>query len=109
MSRNRFHELEGCDEKHGGWGQFGVEFACKSWLSGGRHVVNKKTWFAHMFRTKPQHQFGFPYQLSGNAQTKAQEYSRDLWLNNKWQKAVRPLQWILDKFAPIPDWEEENG
>jgi len=39
-------ELEGLDERHGFWGQFGTEISCKSWLSGGRQVVNKKTWFA---------------------------------------------------------------
>jgi hypothetical protein len=25
-------------------------------------------------------------------------------MNNKWDKAVHPLSWLLEKFAPVPDW-----
>ena len=46
---NEFHNR--CDEKHGSWGQYGTEWACKSWLSGGKLITTKKTWFGHMFRT----------------------------------------------------------
>jgi hypothetical protein len=67
-------------------------------------VVNKKTWFAHLFRTQPG--FGFPYQIQASDQERAREYSRDLWLNNKWDKQVRPLSWLVEKFAPVPDWEQ---
>lgn len=105
MHRERFMELDGLDEEHGFWGQFGTEVSCKSWLSGGRQVVNKKTWFSHMFRTKQGQDWGFPYHISGNAQERAREYSRDLWLNNKWPKAKLPLKWIVEKFAPVPDWD----
>ena len=104
MERERFWELGGLDEGHGSWGQMGVEISLKSVLSGGRLVVNKRTWFAHLFRTQPG--FGFPYTIHGSDQEKAREYSRDLWLNNKWKQAVRPLSWLVDKFAPVPDWHE---
>ena len=107
MPRERFWELGGLDEKHGSWGQMGTEIACKSWLSGGRMVVNKKTWFAHLFRTQGG-DFGFPYKIHGSDQGKAREYSRDLWLNDKWPKAVRPLSWLIDKFAPVPGWSKEE-
>lgn len=105
MHRDRFWDLGGMDEAHGSWGQFGVEMACKAWLSGGRHVVNKKTWFAHMFRTQGG-DFGFPYPLSGGDVDKARKHSRNLWLNNKWPQAVRPFDWIIDHFKPIPDWHD---
>jgi glycosyltransferase involved in cell wall biosynthesis len=107
MERERYWELGGLDENHGNWGQMGVEMSCKSWLSGGRLVVNKKTWFAHMFRTRQSEGFGFPYPISGNDQDRAREYSRDLWLNNKWEKAIHPFSWLVDKFAPVPDWDDE--
>jgi hypothetical protein len=108
MSRERFFELEGMDEGHGVWGQFGVEISCKSWLSGGRQVVNKKTWFSHMFRTKQGNGWGFPYHISGNQQDRAREYSRDIWFNNRWAKQQLPLRWIVDKFSPVPGWENFN-
>jgi len=103
MERSRFMELGMLDEAHGSWGQMGVELACKSWLSGGRQVVNKKTWFAHMFRTQPG--FGFPYPITNAEQEKARTYSRTLWQGNTWEKAIHPLSWLIEKFAPVPDWE----
>jgi hypothetical protein len=106
MRRARYWELEGCDEAHGSWGQMGVEIACKSWLSGGRQVVNKKTWFAHMFRTQPG--FGFPYQLSHGDTERARAYSRALWEGGRWPKAVYPLSWLIERFAPVPGWEDQD-
>ena len=106
MPRQRFYDIEGLDEKHGSWGQFGTEVACKSWLSGGRQVVNKSTWFAHYFRVG---KLKFPYHISGNAQERAREYSRNLWLNNNWSKQVRPLSWLIEKFAPVKYWHDEVG
>jgi hypothetical protein len=104
-TRDKYWELELCDEKHGSWGQQGTEVACKTWLSGGRLVVNKRTWFAHLFRT--QKGFGFPYPNPGIS--KAREYSRDLWLKDSWDKAQYPLSWLINKFAPVPDWDVSKG
>jgi len=102
MHRQRYWDIGGMDENHGSWGQMGVELACKSWLSGGRQVVNKKTWFSHLFRT--QQGFSFPYPQSGRQIENARKYSRDLWTNNKWPKAVHKFDWLIEKFSPIPDW-----
>ena len=106
MHMDRFWELGGMDEDHGSWGQVAVEVACKAWLSGGRHVVNKNTWFAHLFRTT--NEFSFPYKQSGRAQENARKYSRDLWYNNKWPKQTRELNWLINKFSPIPSWENST-
>jgi len=106
LTRERYWEIGGCDEGHGSWGQQGVEMACKSWLSGGRVVVNKKTWFSHMFRT--QKGFGFPYSISGSDQQRAREYSSWLWRDGNWDKAIHPLSWLLEKFWPVPGWTEEE-
>jgi glycosyltransferase involved in cell wall biosynthesis len=105
LHRERYWDLGGLDEKHGSWGQMGVEISCKSWLSGGRQVVNKKTWYSHMFRTQGG-DFGFPYPNSGSAVEKARSYSKDLWQNDKWPQAKRPFRWIIDHFAPVPGWED---
>lgn len=103
MGSDRYWELDGLDEQHGSWGQVGVETSCKAWLSGGKLLTAKRTWFSHMFRTN-NNGFTFPYQISGNAIERAKAYSRDLWLNDRWPKAVRPLSWLVDKFAPVPGW-----
>jgi len=113
LKRDRFWELGGCDEAHGSWGQFGTEWACKTWLSGGRLITSKRTWFAHMFRTGNFRGSGwlggsFPYPISGDAQEYAKRYSRDLWLNNKWPGAKHKLSWLIKKFWPVPGWTEDD-
>lgn len=105
-TKEKYFELELCDEKHGSWGQQGTEVACKTWLSGGRVIISKKTWYAHMFRTQGG-DFGFPYPNPGIE--KAREYSRQLWLEGKWEKAKHPLGWLIEKFGPVPGWEEVSS
>ena len=108
MRRDRFHALGGLDESIGSWGQFGQEIACKSWLSGGRHVVHKGTWFAHLFRTQGG-DFSFPYPMRNSDQEHARKCSRDMWYGNKWPGQTRPLSWLIEKFSPIPDWADPVG
>lgn len=105
LHRDRYWELGGMDEQHGSWGQMGVEVAMKAWLSGGRHVVNKKAWFAHLFRTQGG-DFSFPYKNPGAAQDKARSYSKRLWLGNNWPGQQRALSWLIDRFKPLPGWED---
>lgn len=106
IERERYFELNICDEDHGSWGQQGTEVACKTWLSGGQLVCDKRTWFAHMFRTG--HGFSFPYPISGRQVENARNYSRQLWREGKWDKAVHPLSWLLERFWPVPGWTDEQ-
>jgi hypothetical protein len=114
MERDRFWELGGMDEGHGGdagWGQYGAELALKAWLSGGKMVTNTDTWISHLFRTgnfSLNNESSFPYPISGTDQERAREYSRAMWFNNRWGKQVRPLSWLVEKFWPIPGWDEED-
>jgi glycosyltransferase involved in cell wall biosynthesis len=111
MHLDRFWELGGCDERHGGWGQQGVEVSLKAWLSGGALMVNKRTWFAHFFRgggVPDGFKSGFPYKISGKDVSKARKHSRDLWLNNKWEKQTRTIEWLVEKFDP-PTWNGSKG
>jgi hypothetical protein len=96
LTRKKYWELNICDETWGSWGQQGTEVALKTWLSGGRVVCNKSTWYAHMFRT--QNGFSFPYPMSGRDQEKARRISQDIFKNGKWSKQVRPLSWVLERF-----------
>jgi len=99
MHRDRYIEIGLLDEAAGVWGQVGVEVALKTWLSGGRHVVNKKTWFSHWFRKQ------WPYAMTYAQQEHARQYFLDFWLNNKYN-SVRPLSWVIEKFWPVPHWTE---
>lgn len=112
LTRQKYWELNICDEAHGSWGQQGVEVACKTWLSGGQLMVNKKTWYSHMFRTQGG-DFGFPYPISGGEQERAREYSRKFWLEpnlkERFPQAIHEFKWLLEKFKPIPDWHTDNA
>jgi glycosyltransferase involved in cell wall biosynthesis len=107
LTRNKYWELGICDEKFGSWGSQGIEVAVKTWLSGGRVMVNKKTWYAHMFRTQGG-DFGFPYPISGRDQEKAKNCARDLFFNNKWPLQKYPLSWLVEKFWPVKGWTKED-
>lgn len=108
LTRDKYWELNICDEEFGSWGSQGIEVAVKTWLSGGKVICNHKTWYAHMFRTKAANGFGFPYPQSGKQVNKAKSLAKELFLSNKWPLAKRPISWLLDKFWPIPGWSEEE-
>lgn len=105
IRRDGYFELNICDPLYGSWGQQGTEIACKSWLSGGRLVSNSHTWFAHFFRVGG---LSFPYP-GGGMKERAMARCREMWLENKWDRQVRPLQWLIDHFSPIPDWSNEHN
>ena len=103
-TRDKYIELDLCSESFHSWGQQGVEVACKTWLSGGRVMVNRTTWYAHLFRTQGG-DFSFPYQNPQSKVVENRKLSRELFAENKWDKAIHDFDWLLDKFNP-PDWEK---
>ena len=105
IRRERYFELNICDPLYGSWGQQGTEVACKTWLSGGELKCNTNTWFAHFFRVGG---LGFPYS-GGGQKERAMARCREMWLGNKWDKQVRPLSWLIEKFWPAPDWSTEGN
>jgi len=106
LSKEKYFGLNICDETWGSWGNQGSEVAIKTWLSGGRIVINQKTFYSHLFRTQPG--FGFPYAISGKQVAHARHCSQELFLNNKWDKQIYPLSWLIKKFWPVPGWTEED-
>lgn len=108
LTRDKYWELNICDEEAGSWGHQGSEVALKTWLSGGRVIVNTKTWYAHMFRTQGG-DFGFPWPAKENQIEKSREHIRNIFLNDQWPLAKHKLKWLVDKFGPVPDWHDENS
>lgn len=106
MTRDKYWELNICDESFGSWGNQGIEIATKTWLSGGKVIVNHKTWYAHMFRTQGG-DFGFPYKQSGNDVSRCKARVRNMLWKNQYPKQVLPLRWLIEKFWPVPGWDEK--
>lgn len=106
-TKKKWFDLDICSEDFHSWGQQGIEVACKTWLSGGQVMVNKKTWYAHMFRTKGG-DFGFPYH---NPMSKIQENrqkTRELFFKGSWSKQKYPVSWLVKKFWPVKGWTDDD-
>ena len=107
LSRDKYFELDICDEAFGSWGSQGIEVACKTWLSGGRVIVNHKTWYAHCFRTQGG-DFGFPFPLSKKQVNRAKKKARAMFFDGEWTQQTRPLSWLVERFWPVHGWTDED-
>ena len=97
-TREKYWELNLCDETMGGYGMQGSEVALKTWLSGGRVLCNTRTFYAHEFRTKGG--YAFPWGNPARDQQKSIKTIQSLFLNNSWPQQTKPLSWLLEKFWP---------
>lgn len=92
------------EEEYGGFIQEPQQLGLKVWLGGGRIVVNKRTWYAHLHKGKT---YGRGYSMSGGEMHRGSIYSTDYWLNNRWPGRVRDFAWLLEKFWPVPSWPDD--
>jgi hypothetical protein len=105
-TREKFWELDLGGESLGNWGNQGLQVACATWLSGGRVLVNHRTWYAHMFRTQGG-DFGFPYEQKGREVQKTKDNVKDLFWNQKHPKQIHPVSWLVERFAPVNGWDDK--
>ena len=101
MMKSYFEELELMDAKL--FGTFASEFqeiGLKCWLSGGRVIVNKTTWYAHWHKTESR-----GYSLDKLDGLKAVNHVKD-WMCGAytWPKQKHDIAWLVEKFAIVPTW-----
>ena len=106
-TRKNYWKLKLCDESFGSWGNQGIEVACKTWLSGGRVLVNHRTWYAHMFRTQGG-DFSFPYPQSGRGVQRTKKATWEFFNNGNWHLQKYPVSWLVEKFWPVKGWTEKD-
>jgi hypothetical protein len=106
-TKEKYWDLKLSDEELGNWGNQGIEVACKTWLSGGRVLVNHRTWYAHMFRTQGG-DFSFPYHQPGKHVSQTKRNVWELFKNGNFHKQVHPLSWLVEKFWPVPGWTQQS-
>lgn len=95
-------------ELYGNFVQEFQELGCKTWLGGGKCMINKKTWYAHLHKgTK----YGRGYSLGKGELGMGVAFAVDYWLHNRWEKRVYDFDWLIKRFWPVPgwpdNWEEE--
>jgi glycosyltransferase involved in cell wall biosynthesis len=90
------------------------EIGLKVWLSGGKCMVNKNTWYAHLWKGKGYRDLhlkllGIPYTRVGRHELdRGNAYSTDFWFNNRWAERKHDLSWLVERFWPVPTWPEER-
>lgn len=104
MHREYYYKIEGLDEKVGGtFTKEAQELGNKVWLSGGRVIRNKNTWYAHLHKGK---KYGRGYYLGRREIQSGNEAINNYWMNNRWPGRIRDFKWLIDHFAPVPGWED---
>ena len=95
MSRKHWDWLGGLQEEgYGSFAQEAVEVCLKTWLGGGKVIVNKNTWYAHKHRS-----FGRHVSPRRSDVQNGETYSRDFWLNNRWNKRIHDINWLTRRFG----------
>lgn len=77
------------------------EICNRTWLSGGRVIVNKKCFYAHWHKGK---EAGRGYFIDKREMIRGAKWSADYWLNNRWAERKYDFEWLIDKFWPVPTW-----
>lgn len=98
MHAEHFHKrLHGMSEiGYGTFSQEPQEIGNKTWLGGGRIVVNKNTWYAHLHKGK---QYGRGYHIGRTEIAEGHEYSARYWMHQN-------IEWLIEKFWPVPTWPD---
>src|SRR3990167_1072361 len=85
-----------------GHAQEPIWLALKNWLAGGRVMVNKKTWYAHL------HQQGNKrgYRMDHAQEVTSYDLAANYWVGDKWAERKHDFMWFVDKFMPMPSWPD---
>jgi glycosyltransferase involved in cell wall biosynthesis len=82
------------------------EIGLRTWLGGGKQMRNKKTWYAHLHKGK---RWGRGYSVSRRGLRNGNAYSVDFWMNNRWTERVHDIEWLVEKFWPLPTWPGDRA
>ena len=88
-----------------------LEVGLTYWLGGGEVKVNKKTYYAHLFKNEKYYQSedAAPRTYKLNRQTReCHSRAAKHWINNEEVGMKHPFSWLVEKFWPVPSWPEER-
>ena len=102
MTKDRFFELGGfpINDPYG-HGQEPLWLGLKNWLMGGKVMVNKKTWYAHLHQNSSQR--GYPEDKA--ATEKTYRLTAEHFVGNRGHY-LHSFDWFVHKFYPMPTWPE---
>jgi glycosyltransferase involved in cell wall biosynthesis len=107
MKKSYWQDLDSTN--YGTFTQEAQEVSMRVWLSGGRVVVNKKTWYAHFHKGKAGKGYGFSneqYKRHCEGMEKGRLYAINYWLNT--QDYKHDWNWFVTKmFKDMPGWSKD--
>lgn len=86
------------------------EVSMKTWFTGGRVVVNKKTWYAHWHKGKKGKGYAFTnaqYRQHQEGMEKGRLYAIDYWLNTNNFPGYDWDWFVTEKFPDMPGWSPD--
>jgi glycosyltransferase involved in cell wall biosynthesis len=92
-----------------GYGTFAQEFqeiGLKVWLGGGQVKINKSCWYAHLHKGKTYGRMWHMDQATRESVVNSHNWSSRYWMTNQWEQRVHNLEWLIEKFWPVPTWDE---
>jgi glycosyltransferase involved in cell wall biosynthesis len=93
MERDWFYSIGGEDDvNYGHGGREAQEISIKTWLAGGRCVLDRNLWYAHWRKGRDQ-----TATLRRANREKSKKYVMERYKDE--------IQWLIKKFAPVPSWE----
>jgi len=96
MRRETFmRRLNPLDHENYYFYQEAQEIGFKIWLSGGRCLVNKNTWYAHLHKASTT---GRGFYLSLHKKRRSEAYAAEYWTGDKWPQATRTFAWLVEHF-----------
>lgn len=102
MTKKHWNKLGGMSEVgYGGFCQEPQEIGNKTWLGGGKVMVNKKTTYLHLHKGK---KYGRGYFQDKELITRGHEWAADHWLRNKEPGMIHKFEWLIEKFPDMPTW-----
>lgn len=107
MTKDRYFELGGFPNIDPyGHAQEPIWLALKNWMAGGKVMVNKNCWYAHL------HQQGNKrgYHMDREQENRSYDIAAKYWVGDKWDdtwpKKVMTFEQFVDKFMPMPGWPD---
>lgn len=104
IKKSYYEQLGGFPEEDPmGHAQEPIWLGLKSWLGGGKLMVNKKTWYAHLHQDANQRGYG----TSQSHTEKTYNWTAAYWLTNSWKERIHDFDWFVKRFMPMPTWPED--
>ena len=99
VHKNLYFSMNLCDESFGSWGRQAAETAIKVWTNGGRVLVSRQCYYAHLFRGVED----FPYERDMKQVEGTYDHCLKLCTKDQLHELVKklnyPMDWDLQYFT----------